>query len=116
MTAVREHAGFLMVRSRLSDTADRDAFERWYADDHAPLAARRLGAVAARRFWSVTDSRVHCALYEFQSLAGLEVAMASQVTQWLIAEYDRNWPAPRVTRSREIWADADMVDIGKVDG
>lgn len=116
MTVARERAGFLMVRTRLSDAADRDAFERWYAHDHAPLAARRLGATAGRRFWSVTDPQVHCALYEFPSLAKLEAAMASQATQWLIAEYDRNWPEPRVTRSREIWADAGMVDIGKVDG
>ena len=109
-------AGVLMVRSTLSDPADRDAFERWYASDHAPLAAAKLGARTGRRFWSVTESTVHCALYEFDSVARLEAMMGCEVTQWLIDEYDRNWPAPRVTRSREIWADAGMVETQKVAG
>lgn len=106
--------GFLMVRSTLSDPADRDAFDQWYASDHAPLAASRLGARSGRRFWSVTDSLVHFALYEFASLQALEATMASDVTQWLIAEYDQHWPAPRVTRSREIWADAGEIETGRV--
>jgi len=108
-------AGYLMVRSRLADPADREAFDRWYGDDHAPLAARKLGARRGRRFWSVSDPQVHCALYAFDSLDALQAAMASEVTQWLIAEYDRHWPEPRVTRSREVWADAGVVEIGKVD-
>lgn len=108
-------AGYLMVRSRLADPADRAAFDRWYDDNHAPLAARKLGARSGRRFWSVTDPQVHCALYAFDSLEALQAAMASEVAQWLIADYDRYWPEPRVTRSREIWADAGEVDIGKAE-
>ena len=114
-TAESSRSGFLMVRSTLADEADSDAFDRWYAGDHAPLAAAKLGARAGRRFWSIADPRVHYALYEFDSVADLQAIMASDVTQWLIDEYDRNWPEPRVTRTREIWTDAGIVDTGKVD-
>lgn len=107
---------FLMVRSRLRDLADREAFDAWYETDHAPLAARRLKALSGRRFWSVTDAHVHCALYEFTDLATLERAMASKTANWLIAEYDRNWPEPRVTRTREIWADAGPISAPTAPG
>jgi len=86
VTQTRDHvqAGFLMVRSTLSDTADRDTFEHWYAHDHAPLAALRLGARSGRRFWRVTDSYVHCALYEFASLAVLEAERRAYAAMFIL--------------------------------
>lgn len=111
-TASSETAGFLMVRSRLADLADRPAFDAWYGEDHAPLAARRLGAQGGRRFWSVSDPHVHCALYEFAALPVLQAALASETTAWLIGEYDNNWPEPRVTRTREVWTKAGDIATG----
>ena len=101
--------GYLVVRSTVKDAADRAAFDLWYGTDHAPLAARTLGAIGHRRYWSRTDPNVHVAIYTFTDLQALERTMGSGGLASLMAEYDRRWsePEPRATRTREIWVDAD---------
>ena len=102
-------AGYLVVRSLVADIADQPAFDNWYRTDHAPLAARTLGAESVRRYWSVSDPHVHYAIYAFADLGVLERAMKSAEVPRLMAEYDASWPEPRATRSREIWTDAGAV-------
>src|SRR5262249_16328832 len=45
----------LVVRAEVRDTADRAAFDHWYATDHLPWAMRVFGARSGWRCWSRTD-------------------------------------------------------------
>ena len=90
----------LMVRAEVGE-ADRDAFDRWYQDEHLPDAVRAFDAVAAWRGWSHVEPGLHYAFYELESLEKLQAVMNSTVIKELIAEFDRVW-AGRVTRTREV--------------
>lgn len=94
---------FLMVRAVVADPADRPGFDRWYAEEHLPDAARAFAARRAWRCWARTDPAVHIAFYEFADAARAEAVLASPELRALVAEFDQAW-GPRVTRTREILA------------
>jgi hypothetical protein len=91
-----------IVRSVVSDPAQRAAFDAWYRDDHLPKAVAAFGAEKAWRSWSTGDPAVHHAGYQFADRAALDRAVGSARMQELIAEFDRDWP--QVERSRDILA------------
>lgn len=92
---------YLMVRAVVAEAADRPRFDRWYATEHLPDAARAFGARRAWRCWSRIDPSVHIAFYEFPDTARAEAALASPELRALVAEFDRVWDT-RVTRTREL--------------
>ena len=93
----------LMVRAVLADAADRDAFDRWYREEHLPEAAAAFAARRAWRCWSLTDPQVHYAFYELASAAQAQALEGSAPLAALVAEFDRHW-AGRVSRTREVMA------------
>lgn len=92
---------YLMVRASVAEPADRASFDHWYATEHLPDALVAFGAKRAWRAWSRDDVAVHCAFYEFDSLALAEAATSGSAIAALVAEFDRNWGG-RVVRSREL--------------
>jgi hypothetical protein len=92
---------YLVVRATVADPADRAAFDHWYATEHLPDALAAFGVARAWRAWSRNDPAVHCAFYEFPSLAAAEAATSGPTIAALIAEFDRRWQ-DRVVRSREL--------------
>lgn len=93
---------YFVVRAIIPDPANRPAFDRWYQDEHLPDAMKAFGIAHAFRAWNRTDPSVHCAFYEFPSVAAAEAATPPAVLAPLIAEFDRHWLG-KVTRSREIF-------------
>ena len=89
---------YLIVRAEVS-ASDRDAFDRWYAEEHLPDARAAFDAAEAFRGWS--DDGAHVAFYRFADLAAAEKAASSNAIAELIAEFDRVWQ-DRVTRTRRI--------------
>ncbi|MBM3396051.1 MAG: hypothetical protein FJY37_15775 [Betaproteobacteria bacterium] len=98
---------YFIVRAQVSDPADRDAFDRWYCDEHLPDALNAFSARRAMRGWNHFDPAVHCAMYEFDTLAAAQAIQGSAVLKQLIAEFDRVW-GTRVVRTR------DLVEITQV--
>lgn len=90
-----------IVRAQVVDAAVKDAFDRWYRDEHLPDAAKAFGAKAAWRGWSDVDPSVHLAVYEFDDIAQLRALFGSAALKALVAEFDRAWGA-KVTRTREV--------------
>ncbi len=88
-----------LVRAEVADSRDREAFDRWYRDEHLPQAAEVLSAVRAWRGWSDVDASIHYAFYE---LPGPKpVAVILDALKPLVADFDRVW-GTRVTRTREV--------------
>ncbi len=92
---------WFVVRAELSDPADRERFEHWYATDHLPWAIREFGARRGWRAWSRTDPRVHYAFYEFADAGAAEAATAPDKIKPLVEDFDRVW-GDRVARRREM--------------
>jgi hypothetical protein len=94
----------LVVRATVADPAKREAFDRWYHEEHLPQAMAVFAAEAGWRGWSETDPAVHQATDRFADRAALARAIAPDNFKPLIDEFDRVWPG--ITRSREIltWA------------
>ena len=95
-------AAYLIVRAEMRDPDVRDAFDRWYQEEHLPDATRDFGALGAQRGWSDVDPNVHYAFYRFPDLAAARAVGDSDAIKALIAEFDRLWDQ-RVTRTRDIW-------------
>ena len=93
---------YFVVRAVIPDPDDRAAFDRWYQNEHLPDAMRAFGITRGFRAWNRTEPSVHCAFYEFPSVAAAEAATPPHVLAPLIAEFDRHWLG-KVTRSREIF-------------
>ena len=89
-----------MVRAKVADEDDREAFDRWYEQEHLPQAAAAFQAVRAWRGWSEVDPSIHYAFYEFPDLSAAQVILDSDTLKGLIAEFDRVWGT--VTRTREV--------------
>jgi hypothetical protein len=85
----------------VTDPADRTGFDRWYATEHLPDAARAFGAERAWRCWSRTEPGVHYAFYEFPGPAQAEAVLTSPRLPELVAEFDRVW-GTRIKRMREV--------------
>ena len=90
-----------MVRAEVRDVADRDAFDRWYRNEHLPDAMKAFGAKRGWRAWSRSNPAVHFAFYEFEDLDRLQAATGPEVLNELVSEFDRNW-GERVTRTRDL--------------
>jgi len=91
---------FLIVRAEVAED-DRDAFDRWYEDEHLPDAHRGFRALSACRGWSDVTPGVHIAIYEFPDLDGDRAVLTSNTMKAVIAEFDRVWQ-DRVARTREV--------------
>jgi hypothetical protein len=92
---------YLVVRSVVSDPADRHDFDRWYATEHFPDARAAFGAASGFRAWSRTDPSVHYAYYRFPSAEAAQAATGSDAIKRLIEDFDRDWGS-RTTRTREL--------------
>ena len=88
-----------VVRATVTDASKRQAFDAWYAGEHLPDAVKTFGAEKAWRYWSLTDSALHHAIYLFPDEAALDRATKAPDMGRLIADFNRDWPD--VTRTRE---------------
>ncbi|HSG76852.1 MAG TPA: hypothetical protein VLA30_12030 [Burkholderiales bacterium] len=93
-------SALFIVRAQV-DPSVRDAFDRWYRDEHLPDALKAFKAKRAWRGWSDTDASVHYAFYEFEDLARARAIPGSAEIKALIAEFDRMW-GNKVTRARDV--------------
>ena len=92
---------YFIVRAQVVDAHARDAFDRWYQEEHLPDALEAFKARRAWRGWSEVDKNVHFAFYEFADLTAAQAIPGSDALARLVIEFDRMW-GDRVTRSREI--------------
>jgi len=90
-----------IVRAQVVDPSAKEAFDRWYQDEHLPDAVKAFGAQGAFRGWSEVDPTVHYAYYEFAELAQAQAVPGSAAIKPLIAEFDRVW-GKKVVRGREV--------------
>ncbi len=89
-----------IVRAVVEASA-REAFDRWYEEEHLPDALKAFGALRAWRGWSEVDPSVHYAWYEFDDIAKVRALPGSAALKALVAEFDRAW-GDKVVRSRDI--------------
>ena len=94
-------SAFFIVRAQVVDLAVKEAFDRWYRDEHLPDAVKAFGATGAWRGWSDLDPSVRYAYYEFEDVAKARAVPGSQAIKPLIAEFDRLW-GEKVVRTREV--------------
>jgi len=90
-----------IVRAQVVDPSVKDAFDKWYQDEHLPDAKKAFGAQRAWRGWSEVDASVHYAVYEFDDVARLRALPGSAALKELVAEFDRAW-GEKVVRSRDV--------------
>ena len=90
-----------IVRAQIIDAAVKDAFDRWYQDEHLADAHKAFNARCAWRGWSEVDANVHYAVYEFDDVTAARAIPDSDALERLVVEFDRRW-GDSVTRSREI--------------
>ena len=90
-----------IVRAQIIDAAAKEAFERWYQDEHLADAHKAFNARRAWRGWSEVDTNVQYAVYEFDDVTAARAIPESDALERLVVEFDRRW-GDRVTRSREI--------------
>ena len=94
-------AALFIVRAEVTDPAHRDAFDRWYQEEHLPDALAAFKARRAWRGWSDVDPLVHVAFYEFDNVESVRAMTRGEGLKGLIAEFDRLWDG-KVTRARDI--------------
>ena len=94
-------SAWFIVRAQLVDASVKDAFDRWYRDEHLPEAVRDFKARRGWRGWSALDPMVHYAYYEFETLEQAKAVPGSGAIKRLIAEFDRAW-GDKVARTRDI--------------
>jgi len=96
-------SAYIQVRSVVPNPDDRKAFDHWYETDHLPtLISKMPGLLHAWRFWSTVDPSVHYSVGEFADMNALRAAAQSEPFKFVLADYDRNWSAKGVTRTRDI--------------
>ncbi|HET9736107.1 MAG TPA: hypothetical protein VFP62_12615 [Burkholderiales bacterium] len=89
-----------IVRAQVVDASVKEAFDRWYQDEHLPDAVKAFGARRAWRGWSEVNPSVHYAVYEFDDIAKLRAIPGSAAMKELVAEFDRAW-GEKVLRGRD---------------
>jgi hypothetical protein len=90
-----------IVRAQVVDAAVKQAFDRWYRDEHLAEAVKAFGAKGAWRGWSEVDASVHYAFYEFDDVARARAIPGSDAIKLLAADFDRAW-GDKVTRGRDV--------------
>lgn len=90
-----------VVRAQVVELSVKEAFDRWYRDEHLAEALEAFGAQRAWRGWSEADVSVHYAYYEFDDAARARAIPGSDVLKRLAADFDRAW-GKKVVRSREV--------------
>ena len=98
-------AAFFVVRATVPDPTKREAFDRWYQNEHLPDAAKSFGAKKAWRFWSLTDPSIHQATYELADEASLDRAMKGEDQKRLVDDFNRDWPEIKRTRETLVLAE-----------
>jgi hypothetical protein len=98
-------AAFFVVRATVPDPTKREAFDRWYQNEHLPDAAKSFGAKKAWRFWSLTDPSIHQATYEFADEASLDRAIKGEDQKRLVEDFNRDWPEIKRTRETLVLAE-----------
>jgi len=98
-------AAFFVVRATVPDPTKREAFDRWYQNEHLPDAAKSFGAKKAWRFWSLTDPSIHQATYEFADEASLDRAIKGEDQKRLVDDFNRDWPEIKRTRETLVLAE-----------
>jgi hypothetical protein len=91
---------YFMVRSVVIEEL-RQKFDRWYSQQHLPMALIEFKCEKCWRFWSAADAGVHYAVYQFANMARLDAALKSDGFKSLVADYDKTWPSG-VTRTRDM--------------
>jgi hypothetical protein len=91
---------YFMVRSVVIEEL-RQKFDRWYSQQHLPMALTEFKCEKCWRFWSAADAGVHYAVYQFADIARLDAALKSDGFKSLVADYDKTWPSG-VTRTRDM--------------
>lgn len=92
--------GCFIVRAQVVDPSVKEAFDRWYRDEHLPDSLKAFGAKGAWRGWSEADPAVHFAVYEFDDIAKVRAIPGSAALKGLVAEFDRTW-GEKVVRTRD---------------
>jgi hypothetical protein len=90
-----------IVRAEIVDGSVKDAFDRWYQDEHLLDALEAFNARRAWRGWSEVNANVHFAFYEFDDVTAARAVPDSDALKRMVIEFDRTW-GDKVTRSREI--------------
>lgn len=90
----------LIVRARVTDAAVKEAFDRWYRDDHLPRATAAFGARRSWRAWSTVDPMVHYACYEYDDIDAAHALRDSDALRRFVAEFDDAW-GNQVDRERD---------------
>jgi len=90
-----------VVRAQVVELSVKEAFDRWYQEEHLAEAVEAFGAQCGWRAWSEADPSVHYAYYEFDDVARARAIPGSDAVKRLAAEFDRVW-GKRVVRSREV--------------
>ena len=91
---------YLIVKASVAEE-DREAFDRWYQENHLPDAVVAFNALGATRGWSDVEVGVHFAFYEFPTLQAANAIADSKAIKALIEEFELTWK-DRVTRSRDV--------------
>jgi len=99
---------YFAVRAEVPE-ADRARFDHWYETDHLPWALRAFGARRAWRCWSKSESAVHVAFYEFDSVEAAQAGTAPDKIGPVAADFDRVW-GDRVPRRRAILDVVQMIE------
>ena len=90
---------YFIVRS-IVEPPLRQRFDRWYSEEHLPMAHKEFKCEKCWRFWSALDGGVHYAAFQFADMARLDAALASDGFKALVAEFDAAWPHG-VSRTRD---------------
>lgn len=99
----------LIVRSVLTESDARDAFDRWYGEDHMPQAISAFRPNRCWRSWSALDSAVHYANYEFSDIAQVKEMMASSAFKALVDDFSQTWDG-KVVRERDVTVTVQHLD------
>jgi hypothetical protein len=91
----------MIVRSTVPEVEVREAFDRWYGEEHVAQAVAMFHPSRCWRSWSTIDPSVHYANYEFENVAEIEAMMAADTFKEMVAAFTRMWEG-KVTRERDV--------------
>ena len=80
-----------IVRAVVKDEDTREAFDRWYQEEHLPDALQAFRCRRAWRGWSEVEPLVHMAFYEFDTVEAVKAlsgsdALTSELWRGLVAD------------------------------